>query len=67
MSNSIHDMNEAELLGFISQQENLVNNLLREKPGSPEHQNAAQVMRDAKQLSAQKRFSRLSSRSREPL
>lgn len=47
-------MNEGELVTFIAQQEWTVGKIVHEKPGSVEHRYEAGILRDAKQLLAEK-------------
>jgi hypothetical protein len=54
MPKSIYQMNEEELVTFIAQQEWTVAKIIHERPGSVEHRYEAGILRDAKQLLAEK-------------
>ena len=51
----MYDMDEKELEDFIARLEHAVAKLNFERPGSPEHRLQSGVLKDAKQLLAEKR------------
>jgi hypothetical protein len=55
MPKRMYEMDEKELEAFIAQQEHTVAKLDYEKPGSGEHRLEAGILKDAKQLLAEKR------------
>jgi hypothetical protein len=55
MPKTMYEMDEKELEAFIAQQEHTVAKLDYEKPGSGEHRLEADILKDAKQLLAERR------------
>ena len=55
MSKSMYEMDETELEAFIAQQEHTVAKLEYERSGSGEYRLEAGILKDAKQLLAEKR------------
>jgi hypothetical protein len=55
MPKSMYEMDEKELQVFVSQQEHNVAKLNHERPGSSEYRFETDILKDAKQLLAEKR------------
>ncbi len=58
MSKTMYDMDEQELGALIEKLSETVERLAHERPGSGEHNNEAGVLKDARQLLAEKRAPR---------